>query len=101
MSVQFGNRGIRGGGPVHGGGPLSSLQDRPLPKDFNPVIHPFWLGEITQNCLRASPLGVVSGLDQTASNGVAHQTRRFVDIELLHESCSVRFSSFYTDPQMH
>ncbi len=101
MSAQFGYRGDRGGGPVHGGSPLLSLQHSQLPNDFNPVNHPFRPSEMTENCLLANPLGVVSGLDQTAANGVANQTRCFVDIEFLHESCSVRFSRFYTDPQVH
>ena len=101
MSVQFGIWGDRGGSPVHGGGPLSSLQDSPLPNDFNPVNHSFQRREMTENCLRANPLRAMSGLDQTAANGVAHQTRCFVDIEFLHEPGSVRFGSFYTDAQMH
>src|SRR5258708_20967827 len=67
-------RGIRGGGAVHGGGPLSSLQHSPLPNGFNPVNHPFWLSELTQNCFKGNTLNVESGLDHTASNGVAHQT---------------------------
>jgi hypothetical protein len=100
VSVQFGYRGDRGGGPVRGGGPLLSLQHSQLPNEFNPVNHPFRLSETTENCLLVNPLSV-SGLDQTAANGVANQTRCFVDIEFFHESCPVRFSRFYTDPQVH
>ena len=99
--MQFGSRGDEGGDPAHGGGPLLSLQDSELPNEFNPVNHPFRLSEMTENCLQANPLWVASGLDQTAANGVANQTRRFVDIKLLHESCSVRFCSFYTNSQVH
>jgi hypothetical protein len=88
-SGQFGNRGDGGRGPVHGGSPILPLQNSQLPNDFNPVNHPFQLSEMTQNCLGANLLGAVSGLDQAAANGVAHQTRCFVDIKFLHESCSV------------
>ena len=101
MSAQFGYRGDRGGGPVHGGGPLLSLQHSQLPNEFNPVNHPFRQSEMTENSLLANPLSVVLGLDQTAANSVANQTRCFVDIEFLHESCSVRFSRFDADPQVH
>jgi len=101
VPVQFGNRGDRGGGPVHGGGPLLSLQHSQLPNDFNPVNSAFPLSEMPQNYVQANLLGVVSGLDQTAANGVAHQTRCFVDIKFLHKSCSVRFCGFYTNSQVH
>jgi hypothetical protein len=69
---------------VRGGGPLSSLQDSSMPNQFNPVNHPFRHREMTENCLRTNPLRALSGLDQTAANGVTHQTRCFVDIEFLH-----------------
>ncbi len=88
-------------GPAHGGGPLSSLQDSLLPNEFNPVNHAFRRGEMTENCLRANPLRALSRLGQTAANGVTYQTRCFVDIEFLHESGSMRFSSFYTDAQVY
>jgi hypothetical protein len=41
------------------------------------------------------------GLYQTTADGVANQTGCFMDVELLHKPCSVRFGSFYTDPQVH
>ena len=40
---------------MHGGGPLSSLQDSPLPNDFNPVNHPFRLSKMTENGLGVNP----------------------------------------------
>jgi hypothetical protein len=89
VSAQFGNRGYGGGGSVHGGDPLLSLQHSQLPNDFNPVNHPFQLSEMTQNCLQANLLGVVSGLNQAAANGVANQTCCFMDVEFFHESGSV------------
>jgi hypothetical protein len=101
VSAQFGYRGDRGGGPVHGGGPLLSLQHSQLPNEFNPVNHPFRQSEMTENSLLANPWSVALGLDQTAANGVANQTRSFVDIEFLHQSRSVRFSRFNADPQVH
>jgi hypothetical protein len=101
VSAQFGSWGVRGGGTVHGGDPLLSLQHSRLPNDFNPMNHPFRLNEMTENCLQPILFGAGSGLDQTMADGVAHQTRCFVDIKFLHESCSVRFGSFYTNPQVH
>ena len=89
MSVQFGNWGYGGRGPVHGGSPILPWQNSQLPNNLNPVNHPFQLSEMTQNGLQANRLGAVSSLDQAAANGVAHQTRCFVDIKFLHESCSV------------
>jgi hypothetical protein len=80
VSAQFGSWGIRGGGPDHGGGPLLSLQHSWLPNDFNPVNHPFRLSEMTQNGRGVNPSGGRSGLDQTAADGVAHQTRCFMDV---------------------
>jgi hypothetical protein len=88
-------------GPVHGGGPLSSLQHNWLPNEFNQVNHPISTQWNDRELSTGQPFDVVSGLDQTVTNGVAHQTRCFVDIEFLHESRSVRFGSFYTDPQVH
>jgi hypothetical protein len=41
------------------------------------------------------------GLYQTVADGVADQTGCFMDVELLHKPCSVRFGSLYTDPQLH
>jgi hypothetical protein len=38
---------------------------------------------MTENYLQANPLAVVSSLDQIATNFVATQTRRLMDIELL------------------
>jgi hypothetical protein len=78
--AQFGNRGDRGGGPVHGGGPLLYVEHSRSPNGFNPVNHPFRRGEMTDSGLQTNPLSVVSGLDQTAANGVAHQTCCFVDV---------------------
>ena len=101
MSAQFGIWGDRGGSSVHGGGPLSSEQDSSLSNGYNPVNHPFREREMTEYGLLANPLRALSRLDQTAANRVAHQTCCFVDIEFLHESGSVRFSSFYTDAQVH
>jgi hypothetical protein len=88
-------------GPDHGGGPLLSLQHNRLLNDFNPVNHPFRLSGMTENGLELNPSRARSGLDQTAANGITHQTCCFVDIELLHESCSMRFCGFYADPQLH
>ena len=70
----------RGRGAVHGGGPLPSLQHNRMPKERNPVNHPFGVGEMAENCLQANPLGVVSGLDQAPANGVANQTCCFMDV---------------------
>jgi hypothetical protein len=101
VSAQFGIGGNRGGGPVHGGGPLLSWQHSQLPNDFNPVNHPFRPSEMTDNCLQPNSLGVVSGLNQAAADGVANQTCRFMNVEFLHEPCAVRFGGFYTDSQVH
>jgi hypothetical protein len=76
-------------GPVHGGGPILSLQHNRLPKYFNPVNHPIGPSEMTEERVQASPWGVTSGLDQTVANGVANQACRFMDIKLLHEPRSV------------
>ncbi len=76
-------------GPVHGGGPLSSLQHSVLLNEFNQVNHPFGPSEMTEECLQTNPLGVTSGLDQTVANGIANQACRFMDIKLLHEPRSV------------
>ncbi len=65
---------------MHGGGPLLSLEHSRSPNEFNPVNHPFRLGEVTDNGLQARPPGVVSGLDQTPANGITHQTCSFVDV---------------------
>jgi hypothetical protein len=101
VSAQFGIGGDRGGGPVHGGGPLLSWQHSQLPNDFNPVNHPFRLSEMTDNCLQRNALGVVLGLDQAAADGVPNQTCRFMDVEFLHEPCSMRFCGFYANPQVY
>jgi hypothetical protein len=88
VSVQFGRWGVRGGGPDHGGGPLLSFEHIRFPNDFNPVNHPFRLSEMTESALGNLP-GARSSLDQASADGVAHQTRCFVDLQFLHESCSV------------
>jgi hypothetical protein len=76
----FGSRGGRGGGPVHGGGPLVSLQDSRLPRVFNPVNHPFGVSEMPGNAYSQNFIGVASGLDQTTAYGVANQTCCFMDV---------------------
>ena len=59
--------------------------------------HPFLVSEITSIYLQAGPFGGPLGLNQTAADGIANQACCFVDVQLLHEPCSERFGSFYTD----
>src|ERR1700687_334702 len=87
-----------GGGPVHGGGPPSTRQNNVLPDGCNPVNHRIQLREMTESRPGVDP--TESSLDQTAANGVANQTRRLMDVQLLHESCSVGFRCLYADPQL-
>lgn len=56
---------------------------------------------MTEERLPFKPIRVRSWLDQSMANGVAHEARCFVNVKFLHKPGPVRFSSFYTDPQVH
>jgi hypothetical protein len=68
------------------------------PRKRNEVNHGIWLPGKPHATERKS-LAEDSGLDQTLTNAIENQTRRLMNVELLHQPCSMRFDGFYTDTQ--